>query len=397
MQSASLGQKKSSSTKNLGTTKNQYCFPNRSSSIPIKSDTSETEIFSVKNNGGKSSSLPDDKISTTTVISPKSSFCKISLLPKQKPLKVMVLGQGGVGKSALVVRFITRRYIGEYDPNLEKVYTFHTVMDNEMVYFEILDTAGQPHETECLTLESNIRWAEAFILLYSVTDKCSFDECNRLKFLINYIKRRRRLGSNNSRDSTTAEVPVVLVGNKTDQIGDRMVALEDGQKRSREIGCVCFHEISVRESVDQVWNVFRDTYRFWKVHNRFPKLKRSSSDVRSPEGGTSICSKTSHSLNNSPPASRKSPISPIATSGCTWCEGIDFEDSPPSVLKEEDEDDPGNEVLPPFRGRAQTDGHLLSRPRRSRYPPPAPSSYCQYAPLTDRRMSISMRGNNASC
>jgi hypothetical protein len=47
--------------------------------------------------------------------------------------------------AALVVRFITRRYIGEYDPNLEKVYTFHTVMDNEMVLFEILDTAGQPH------------------------------------------------------------------------------------------------------------------------------------------------------------------------------------------------------------------------------------------------------------
>lgn len=46
---------------------------------------------------------------------------------------------------ALVVRFITRRYIGDYDPTLEKVYTFHTVIDNEMVYFDILDTAGQPN------------------------------------------------------------------------------------------------------------------------------------------------------------------------------------------------------------------------------------------------------------
>lgn len=45
-------------------------------------------------------------------------------------------------------------------------------------------------------LETNIRWAEAFILIYSVTDKCSFDECNRLKFLINYNKRRRKLSSN---------------------------------------------------------------------------------------------------------------------------------------------------------------------------------------------------------
>ena len=48
---------------------------------------------------------------------------------------------------------------------------------------------------ECPGLEANIRWADVFILMYSVTDKCSFDECSRLKFLINYNKRRRRLSS----------------------------------------------------------------------------------------------------------------------------------------------------------------------------------------------------------
>lgn len=53
-------------------------------------------------------------------------------------------------------------------------------------------------------------------------------------------------------DCSTADVPVVLVGNKADQSGDRMVTMEDGQRRSKEIGCVCFHEISVRESMDQV-------------------------------------------------------------------------------------------------------------------------------------------------
>lgn len=45
---------------------------------------------------------------------------------------------------AMVVRFITRRFIGEYDPNLEKVYTFTTIMDNEAILFEILDAkSGQ--------------------------------------------------------------------------------------------------------------------------------------------------------------------------------------------------------------------------------------------------------------
>lgn len=75
------------------------------------------------------------------------------------------------------------------------------------------------------------------------------------------------------------DVPVILVGNKIDMCHERMIDTEDGQKRSREIACACFHEISVRESIEQVLSVFRDAYRFWRVLSKFPKLKRSSSDV----------------------------------------------------------------------------------------------------------------------
>lgn len=77
--------------------------------------------------------------------SPKSSLAKLGIHTKQKSLKVMVLGQSGVGKTAMVVRFITRRYIGEYDPNLEKIYTFNTSLDNDYVHFDILDATGQPN------------------------------------------------------------------------------------------------------------------------------------------------------------------------------------------------------------------------------------------------------------
>lgn len=42
-------------------------------------------------------------------------------------------------------------------------------------------------------METNIRWADVFILVYSVTDKCSFEEVNRLKFLIGFYKKRKKL------------------------------------------------------------------------------------------------------------------------------------------------------------------------------------------------------------
>ncbi|XP_022119986.2 ras-related and estrogen-regulated growth inhibitor [Pieris rapae] len=311
-----------------------------------------------------------------SMTSPKSSLAKLVLCPKVKPFKVMILGQSGVGKSALVVRFITRRFIGEYDPNLEKIYTFQTVIDNEMVYFEILDSAGDPQK--CESLENHIKWAEAFVLVYSVTDKCSFDECHRLKFLINYNKRRRRLAS--SLKDNIHETPVVLVGNKVDQAGDRMVTTEEGQRRSKEIGCVCFHEISVRESIDQVYGVFRDARRFWRVGSKWSR-GRSESDITK-----ALTRPLSRAVSDTTDTSTV-----IATSLCRRWTEFDFEEEREETegVKRSDSNS-SCENVDQFRARASTDSRLPPRPTRSRHPPTSGSN----TPI--RRMSVAMRGNSSS-
>lgn len=71
----------------------------------------------------------------------KSSLAKLGLSSRSRSLRVLVLGQSGVGKTALVVRFVTNRFIGEYVSNQEKTCTFQTIFDNEPVQFEILDSA----------------------------------------------------------------------------------------------------------------------------------------------------------------------------------------------------------------------------------------------------------------
>lgn len=314
-----------------------------------------------------------------------STFGKIGFCTKHKPLKVMVLGQAGVGKTALVVRFITKRFIGEYDPTLEKIYTCHTLVENEMVNFEILDTAGQTNEMGWLTLETNIRWAEVFILVYSITDKCSFDECNRLKFLINYNKRRKRLGSSNSKDLSLSDVLVALVGNKIDQCGDRMVTPEEGQKKSQEIGCVRFYEISVRESIEQVCTIFHDLWHHWKLHLKFPKLRRSCSEMHSPVSSP-VYSSGQNMLN------RKSIASIML--GRRWTE-VDSEedDNKRNNGQLEHRDSEGS--LIPFRNRASTDSQVSQQSKQTSdscwHVSPATSPTTK---LADRRMSISMRGNN---
>lgn len=320
-------------------------------------------------------------MAVNTATSPKSSLAKLVLYSKPKPFKIMVLGQSGVGKSALVVRFITKRFIGEYDPNLEKIYTFQTVIDNEMVYFEILDSAGKSHESEYANLESNIRWAEAFILMYSVTDKCSFDECHRLKFLINYNKRRRRLTS--SKDGIP-ETPVVMVGNKLDQIGDRMITTEEGQRRSKEIGCVCFHEISVRESIDQVWGVFRDTRRFWRFSNKWSR-SRNEAEIHT----SLVRPLTGFSEESTPDAVSSGTTAPLNR---RWTEVEIEEENEVSIARCDSTSSSGHsETGEEFRARASTDSRLPPRPARARHP-----DLSRPFPPPVRRMSVAMRGNNAT-
>ncbi|XP_050394890.1 ras-related and estrogen-regulated growth inhibitor-like [Patella vulgata] len=190
----------------------------------------------------------------------KYTLKKISLRQKQRCFRVAILGQNGVGKSALTVRFLTRRFIGEYDPTLEQVYRCHKSVHGSNVDFEILDTAVQ-YENNCM--EENIRWADAFILMYSVTDTCSFNECCRLKFLINsYCKKRRplRMTSDPSSKVTIATAPVILVGNQIDKTRDRMVTFDEGRRRACEMGCVGFYEVSVSEMTERITEIFDDLY-----------------------------------------------------------------------------------------------------------------------------------------
>jgi GTPase KRas protein len=57
--------------------------------------------------------------------------------------KIVILGSGGVGKSALTIRLITDNFLEEYDPTIEDSYQKTLVVDGESTQINILDTAGQ--------------------------------------------------------------------------------------------------------------------------------------------------------------------------------------------------------------------------------------------------------------
>ena len=92
------------------------------------------------------------------------------------------MGPGGVGKSSLVQRYLKDDFREEYDPTIEESYKKHITLDNQIVYLEIVDTAGQ--EEFRTVIDEIVRLGKAFILVYSISSELSFREINKFKMQI---------------------------------------------------------------------------------------------------------------------------------------------------------------------------------------------------------------------
>jgi len=85
---------------------------------------------------------------------------------KNSEYKLVVLGGGGVGKSALTIRLVTDNFLDEYDPTIEDSYRKNVTIDNDPAMLDILDTAGQ--EEFSSMQDQWMRDGQGFILVYNI-------------------------------------------------------------------------------------------------------------------------------------------------------------------------------------------------------------------------------------
>lgn len=95
-----------------------------------------------------------------------------SLDPHPDPVKIVVLGDDGVGKTALIVRLVTGRFIGDYDPSLEAVYSYRIPLTGYTEQLQLMDTAGQG---AWRGEETQLQWADAVLVVFSVTSARSLE------------------------------------------------------------------------------------------------------------------------------------------------------------------------------------------------------------------------------
>ncbi|PVU90371.1 hypothetical protein BB559_004663 [Furculomyces boomerangus] len=148
--------------------------------------------------------------------------------------KLVLIGDGGVGKSALTIQFLQNYFVEQYDPTIEEC-----IVNGQKIYLDIIDTAGQEEYRPLLT--QYIKYGQGFLIVFSLTSKKSFEEA---KYFHEQIL--------SSKSSKT--FPVVLIGNKSDLKAQRQVSKIDAQDLAKSWK-VPYFETSAKDriNVDQAF------------------------------------------------------------------------------------------------------------------------------------------------
>ncbi|KAF3425997.1 hypothetical protein E2986_11983 [Frieseomelitta varia] len=168
--------------------------------------------------------------------------------------KLVVVGTGGVGKSAITIQFIQSYFVTDYDPTIEDSYTKQCVIDD--VPAKLDNTAGQ--EEFSAMREQYMRSGEGFLLVFSISDLSSFDEILKFHRQILRVKDRE-------------EFPMLMVGNKADLDYHRVVQVEEAQNRARRLK-IPYIECSakLRMNVDQAFHELVRIVRKFQLSERPP-------------------------------------------------------------------------------------------------------------------------------
>ena len=149
-------------------------------------------------------------------------------------VKILLVGDSGVGKSSLLARFISDSF-DEQGPTVGVDFKLkHVDVDGTRLKLTVWDTAGQ-ERFRTLT-SSYYRGAHGVVFVYDVTSRESFENARET-----WRKEVEMYG-------TIANSVKIVIGNKIDREDERTVARKDGVAFVKEYGCL-FLECSAKTKV----------------------------------------------------------------------------------------------------------------------------------------------------
>jgi small GTP-binding protein len=143
-------------------------------------------------------------------------------------IKVVLMGQGGVGKTAMTLRYTTGDFNEQYLPTIGDMYTKDVEVNGAPRHVQIDDTAGQ--EAYADLKNEKLGTGDGYLLVYSITDDTTFGVLDRVREEI--LKAQAARGK--------PMPPIFLIGTKADLEADRAVSGAEREAKAREWGTRSF-------------------------------------------------------------------------------------------------------------------------------------------------------------
>ncbi|XP_053202801.1 ras-related protein Rab-35-like [Panonychus citri] len=147
--------------------------------------------------------------------------------------KLLIIGDSGVGKSSLLLRFADDTFSGNYITTIGVDFKIKTLeVDGQKIKLQIWDTAGQ--ERFRTITATYYRGTHGVIVVYDVSNGDTFANVKRWLHEI---------------DQNCEDVCRILVGNKNDDPNLKLVLTQDAQRFADQMG-IELYETSAKENVN---------------------------------------------------------------------------------------------------------------------------------------------------
>ena len=155
-------------------------------------------------------------------------------------LKCVVVGDGAVGKTCLLISYTTNAFPNEYIPTVFDNYSANVMVNGKPINLGLWDTAGQEDYDRLRPL--SYPQTDVFLVCFSIISPASFENV-RSKW---YPEIQHHCPG----------TPIILVGTKSDLRGDqamisqlaskglKMIDKEQALALAKEIGAAEYHECS---------------------------------------------------------------------------------------------------------------------------------------------------------
>lgn len=149
-------------------------------------------------------------------------------------MKLLLIGDSGIGKSCLLLRFVEDKFNPTFITTVGIDFKIRTIESNgKKLKLQVWDTAGQERFRTITT--AYYRGAMGIVLVYDVTDTRSFENIK------SWYKTVTQYANENTQ--------IFLVGNKCDDEENRQVSKTQGEELATELQ-VPFLEVSAKQNID---------------------------------------------------------------------------------------------------------------------------------------------------